>query len=230
MKKEDTKLHWGIRETTDVDDLDMYGDDDGTYGKDNTSSGSVDRLRSLRTLVLNADYQPMSFNPLSTVNIEKIFFWIAKGESRKSPIIHIVDEYEETIQTVNGPIPIPSVVAMARQVPTPKRVPFSRRSVFIRDDFRCQYTGIKYPASELNLDHVFPASRGGKTVWDNIVTCHVSVNQRKRDRTPQEAGLRLIRAPYEPSWFEMREKGKKYPPKELHKTWMDYLYFNAEFE
>jgi 5-methylcytosine-specific restriction endonuclease McrA len=225
MKREDTKLHWGMRDSNDFEEF-----EDTNSDSSNSSSGSVERLKGLRTLVLNADFQPLSYSPLSVVRIEKIFFWIAKGESRGHPIVTVLDEYDETIKTVRGELQIPAVVAMTRQVPHPKRVPFSRRSIFIRDQFQCQYTGIRYPASELNLDHVLPASRGGKTSWENIVTCHISVNSQKRDRTPKEAGLRLIRSPYEPTYFEMREKGKNYPPRDLHKSWMDYLYFNAEID
>jgi 5-methylcytosine-specific restriction endonuclease McrA len=75
---------------------------------------------------------------------------------------------------------------------------FNRRNLLARDGNCCQYCGRSHPASQLSLDHVVPRSRGGQTSWDNVVCCCVSCNTRKGGRTPQEARMRLIRAPVKP--------------------------------
>jgi len=201
-------------------------------------------LNKHRTLLLNADYQPLSYCPLSTAPWTQIFFWIAKGDSRVKDggksIITVLDVYEDI--KVNGKYPLPSVVAFTEMVPLPVMVPFTRFNILLRDDFTCQYTGKKLPANKLTFDHVHPASRGGKTSWDNIVMADQDVNEAKGDRVLNKDGtlkvnvkgnpvtLRLIRPPYQPSAYELREKGKKYPPRFLHDSWRDYLYWDTELE
>jgi 5-methylcytosine-specific restriction endonuclease McrA len=78
-------------------------------------------------------------------------------------------------------------------------VRFSRVNVYTRDGFRCQYCGEKKEMRDLNYDHVVPRVRGGKTVWENIVTSCYACNDRKGSRTPEEAGMKLPRKPFKPS-------------------------------
>ena len=82
-------------------------------------------------------------------------------------------------------------------------VKFSRINVFARDEFRCQYCGARRPVHELNYDHVVPRVQGGKTVWENIVTSCYECNARKRGRTPEQAGMKLLRAPTKPKALPM---------------------------
>ena len=82
-------------------------------------------------------------------------------------------------------------------------VKFSRINVFARDEFRCQYCGARKPARELNYDHVIPRVQGGKTVWENIVSSCYECNSRKRGRTPEQAGMKLQRAPVKPRSLPM---------------------------
>jgi len=96
---------------------------------------------------------------------------------------------------------LPAVLRLNRPVKTAwQAVRFSRRNVYHRDDYRCQYCGRKLPAHKLNLDHVVPRSRGGRTSWDNVVTSCLDHNRIKGGRLPREAGLRLLRRPQRPSW------------------------------
>ena len=111
-----------------------------------------------------------------------------------------------------------------------EKAAFNRANIYLRDDYTCQYTGIKYPPSELTLDHVHPQSRGGKSNWTNMVACHKDVNFKKADRTPKEAGLRLLREPYAPSAWELRDRGRSYPSAFGHESWADYVYYNIELE
>lgn len=198
------------------------------------SRKSSPRLQSLRTLVLNADYQPLSYKPLSTVSWEEVFFWLSKGWERmkegKPPIIHVVEEHDVVVRTSTREYKVPSVVAHTQMQPLPETPKFTRSSLYLRDDFTCQYTGVQYPPSELTLDHVMPQSRGGKSSWTNLVACHRDVNFKKADRTPQEAGLRLLREPYVPSAWELREKGRNYPTPLAHVSWGDYVYWNVTLE
>jgi 5-methylcytosine-specific restriction endonuclease McrA len=104
------------------------------------------------------------------------------------------DEKEEYVNTSRGLIQIPKIIVLAKfnQVPR-KRPKFTTKNLWDRDQGRCQYTGRKLTPNEGNIDHVIPKSRGGKTDWSNCVLSHKDVNAMKGDRTPHEAGLRLIR-------------------------------------
>jgi 5-methylcytosine-specific restriction endonuclease McrA len=98
----------------------------------------------------------------------------------------------------------------------------------LRDNFRCQYCGVRVSSQELNLDHVIPRSLGGKTCWENIVTCCVPCNVRKGGDTPEAVGMRLVSRPLKPdrlpglaitiSWQNAPD------------SWRDYLYWNVELE
>jgi len=84
-----------------------------------------------------------------------------------------------------------------------KKVKLCRRNVYIRDGGRCQYCGAEKAYNELNIDHVIPGGRGGKTKWTNIVLSCISCNQEKGCQTPEEAGMKLIRKPFIPRWYHM---------------------------
>ena len=104
-----------------------------------------------------------------------------------------------TIGTTNGPVRAPTVVVCSNfdRVPM-KRPKFSLRSIWMRDQGCCQYTGKPLTPDNGNIDHVIPRSRGGATSWENCVLASKRVNTRKADRTPEEAGLMLIREPRAP--------------------------------
>ncbi|MHC4994853.1 MAG: HNH endonuclease, partial [Planctomycetota bacterium] len=94
---------------------------------------------------------------------------------------------------------IPHVVRLLGYArPRPQRVRLSRKNIFARDKNTCQYCGKAFKSAELNLDHVLPKSRGGQMRWDNIVCSCVACNTRKSNRTPREAGMKLIRKPVKP--------------------------------
>lgn len=191
-------------------------------------------LHNKRVLLLNADFAPLSYKPLSTIPWTKAFFWLVKGWSRiedgGDPIITVVEEYDEVIHTGQQEFPVPSVVALTKMAPLPEKAAFTRNNIYLRDDYTCQFTGVRYPASELTLDHVYPASRGGKSTWTNLVTCHKDINFKKADRTPKEAGLRLIKQPHAPSAWELRERGRYYPSPFGHESWGDYVYWHVHLE
>ena len=103
------------------------------------------------------------------------------------------------IRTVRYRIQVPRVIRLLGFDQAPRRsVRLNRKNLFARDEHRCQYCGRALPPSQLSFDHVTPRSRGGKTEWENVVTCCFKCNTQKGDRTPQEAGMKLRRRPGRP--------------------------------
>ena len=107
----------------------------------------------------------------------------------------------EFIHTVRLSILIPKVLLLRSFDRLPvTEIKFNRENVFIRDNFTCQYSGKRCKPADLTLDHVIPRERGGRTSWENIVTCRRDINSMKANRLPHEAGLELIRRPVRPKW------------------------------
>jgi len=134
------------------------------------------------------------------------------------------------VRTVRDAIVVPAIVRSlkAKALKRPA-VRLSRRNIYLRDNHTCQYTGQKLPASELNLDHVIPSSRGGTSTWENLVCCSVAVNAKKGNKTPKEAGLKLIRKPKKPEAHEIVDKAFTI----RHPTWeafVDAAYWNTELK
>ncbi len=110
-----------------------------------------------------------------------------------------VRENHFSIGTAQGPIRVPTVVVLSRFAKVlMKRPKFNARGLWERDGGRCQYTGRHLRPGEGNIDHIVPRSRGGETSWENCVIAAREVNSRKANRTPEEAGLRLLSRPQAP--------------------------------
>jgi 5-methylcytosine-specific restriction endonuclease McrA len=106
-------------------------------------------------------------------------------------------------------------------------VKFSRKNIYLRDKSRCQYCGKRFRTEELNLDHVVPVSRGGKSTWENVVCSCIRCNIRKGNRTPDEAALTLISKPAKPKWHPLVRVAGRY---EEWKSFLDEAYWNAEID
>lgn len=172
-------------------------------------------------LVLNADYRPLSYFPLS------LWPWQEAVKAAFLDRVTIVAEYETEVHSPSLTLRLPSVVVL-RDYVKPARYPaFTRFNLFLRDEFACQYCGAK---GEMTFDHVVPRSRGGRTTWDNVVAACGRCNLRKANLTPRQAGLRLKRPPRRPDAVELQNKGRKFPPNHLHESWMDFLYWDAVLE
>jgi len=112
-----------------------------------------------------------------------------------------VPEGEPAIRSVSLRLPIPEVVVLERYSQVPRRsVPFNRKNLYARDRNRCQYCGRHLESRELTIDHVLPRVRGGISSWTNCVLACISCNRRKAHRSPEEAGMRLLRWPSRPRW------------------------------
>lgn len=147
---------------------------------------------SSSVLFLDTSYRPLRVEPWQRA--------IADFFSGKVEIVAYSED--KTIQGVRETFPMPSVVRVVRAFRREKiRIKFSRLNIYARDRFTCQYCRERFPAEGLTFDHVQPRSRGGRTTWENIVTCCVGCNSEKANRTPQEAGMKLARAPKKPSWL-----------------------------
>lgn len=110
-----------------------------------------------------------------------------------------------------------------------KSVVFSRKNIFKRDKFTCQYCGIQPGPEELTIDHVMPKSRGGKSTWENSLLACVKCNSRKANRTPDEAGMKARKVPKKPSWKTLAQVH----PKNRKESWENFLsraYWEIELE
>lgn len=107
---------------------------------------------------------------------------------------------------------LPRVIVLRHYGEMPRHeVRFSRRNVFARDGHRCQYCGVVKSARELNVDHVIPVSAGGPSTWENVVCCCVPCNRRKGSRSPEGAGMRLLRIPRRPRWHPLHDASRRRP-------------------
>lgn len=110
-----------------------------------------------------------------------------------------VREQDAGVGTTRGLVRAPTVLVLARYGRMPRRrLGFSRRGIWLRDGGICQYSGRRLEFDEANIDHIVPRSRGGPTSWENCVLADKRLNHRKADRTPEEAGMRLVRLPQVP--------------------------------
>lgn len=107
-----------------------------------------------------------------------------------------INENDLYVKSLNGKIKIPKVIILCNYNQIPKKRPkFTMNGIWNRDNGICQYTGKKLSQNDGNIDHIIPKSRGGKSDWNNCVLCHREINSMKANKTPEEAGLKLIKKP-----------------------------------
>lgn len=172
-------------------------------------------------LVLNADYRPLSYYPLS------LWPWQEAVKAAFLDRVDIVAEYDKVVSSPTTSIRIPSVVVLRDYVKPQRTVAFTRFNLFLRDEFSCQYCGAR---GELTFDHVIPRARGGVTSWENVVAACSRCNLTKGSRSLRQAGMALRKPPRRPGSEELRNMGRKFPPNYLHESWLDFLYWDAELE
>ena len=103
------------------------------------------------------------------------------------------------IRTVSQQVVVPTVLILrGYDRMLMQEMKFNRQNLLERDDFRCQYCGKNFPVKELNMDHVVPRDRGGGTTWENVVISCIKCNSKKSNRSPKEAGMRLLKEPKRP--------------------------------
>ena len=188
----------------------------------NVKPAIFEKSKQRPALILNADYRPLSYFPLS------LWPWQDAIKAVYLKRVNVAAEYEEVVRSEKLTLPLPSVIVLKNYVVPTKAVPFTRATLFLRDEFTCQYCG--YKGKDLTFDHVVPKSRGGKTRWDNVVAACQSCNLRKAAKTTSQAGFKLRKVPTKPSPEVLLNKGKKFPPSDMHKSWNDFLYFEKDFD
>ena len=178
-------------------------------------------LKQHPALVLNADYRPLSYYPLS------LWCWQDAVKAAYMDRVDIVAEYDHYVHSPTIRFRIPSVVVLKDYVKPQKRVAFTRFNLFLRDHFSCQYCGSK---GDLTFDHVVPRASGGVTSWQNVVAACSPCNLKKGSKSLKRAGMSLTRKPRCPEAEELRNAGRNFQPNYLHESWMDFLYWDSELE
>ncbi|KAL3788937.1 hypothetical protein HJC23_000221 [Cyclotella cryptica] len=199
--------------------LDVNGGDDETNKK----------LERHPSLVLNADYQPLRMLPLS------IWSWQDTVKAVLGGKAVVVEVYPDVvIRAVSINMPVPSVIALREYAPTGKTKPaFTRRNVFLRDGYRCQYCNGLFRTSDLSLDHVEPRCHGGKLTWENTVTSCRQCNGRKGCLRPAQihtVGMSLKTKPRCPSLYELAAEANKFVPRRVHPSWAPFLGIDAKHD
>lgn len=172
-------------------------------------------------LVLNADFRPLSYYPLS------LWSWQDAIKAVFMDRVNIVSHYDRVVRSPSFEMQLPSVVSLKTYIKPARQPAFTRFNVFLRDRFSCQYCGAR---DELTFDHVTPRSRGGTTTWENVVAACSPCNLRKADRMPADAEMWPLTAPFQPSLSDLHRNGRLFPPNYLHESWMDYLYWDSVLE
>ena len=172
-------------------------------------------------LVLNADFRPLSYYPLS------LWSWQDAIKAVFLDRVNIVSNYDRFVRSPTFEMQLPSVVSLKTYIKPSRHPAFTRFNVFLRDRFTCQYCGAR---DELTFDHVLPRSKGGTTTWENVVAACSPCNLRKGDKLCRDVDMHPATLPYPPSINDLHSAGRAFPPNYLHDSWMDYLYWDSELE
>lgn len=205
-------------------------------------------MTNAAVLVLNRHYQP-----IHVTNARRAFTLLYLGVARVidqqfrtfdfASWAQLSDEIggdagasagHDVVRTVNRAILVPRVIILQIYDRIPRsKVRFSRHNIYLRDANTCQYCGRSLPRTDLNLDHVVPRAQGGRTTWENVVCCCIDCNLSKGARTPEQAGLKLLKVPVRPRWTPtFRTQAGKV----RYREWLPFLgvadasYWNVELK
>lgn len=176
-----------------------------------------------QVLVLDVGYQPVQ-----KVQWETAIVWVLDR------VVEVIDENPDRyIRTVSWSVKMPSVVRLLKPIARKKAIKFSRHNVYLRDKGRCQYCGQRVSRDRFTYDHVVPRSQGGRTEWANVCCACVSCNQRKANRTPEQARMKLLSAPARPKSLPDVRAVMHYTS-DMPSTWKQWLastmYWEGELE
>ncbi len=165
----------------------------------------------MRTLVLNAGYEPMQL-----VSWQRALCLVL---ARKA---EIVAHYDEVVRSVTQVMQLPSVVRLVEYVQVVSRfgvVRCNRRNILLRDRHQCQYCGVSCRQGDISIDHIIPRSRGGKTIWTNVVAACHGCNRKKGALLLEDCGMKLLKVPRRPTWRELIDDLRA----SAGHGWMQYL-------
>lgn len=183
----------------------------------------------LRTLVLNADYRPLATYPLSLITGQEA----VKAVYRDRAVV--VEEWDQVFHSPSREIRVPKVIALNQYAPINAAPKFCRRSILLRDRYKCQYCGNRFDSAELTFDHVIPRANGGQTTWENILSACVKCNTEKRNSHAnwsgkKGGGLRPLKQPRQPTTMELLRAGLEFIDSDIRETWGSFLYWSTELK
>jgi 5-methylcytosine-specific restriction endonuclease McrA len=176
----------------------------------------------MAVLLLDSTYEP-----LKIISWEDAMHRIVTGDAE------VVEETDKLIRSAYTEWKLPSVIRQLKKFRRKGKIQFSRLNIYMRDGWTCQYCKERKATKDLTFDHVLPRAQGGKTSWTNIVTACRPCNSYKEDKTPEQAGMKLMKKPEEPKWLPAQMVIKM---KVLPKAWETYLdirsleYWTTELE
>ena len=163
-----------------------------------------------RVLVLNQNYEPLS---ICSAKKAVVLLYLGKVET--------IESSERMIRSLYTQMTVPSIVRLLRLIQVPrKRILLSRHNILKRDNHQCQYCGTEQ--SPFTVDHVVPRDRGGRDSWENLVCACNDCNGKKRNRTPHEAGMQLLRKPRKPGYLFFIQNFVHIPDE----RWKPYLFMS----
>lgn len=168
-----------------------------------------------RTLLLDNSY-----TPIATISWQRAITLLTLGK------VEIIEEYDKDIRSVHVIFKMPAVARLVNAFRRGrKQVKFSRTNILARDRWKCQYCSTKVNGQTMTIDHVTPRAQGGITKWENVVACCEDCNSKKANRTPAQAGMKLLKKPVKPTWvpvFSISFSGS------IPEQWMSYVYWAGE--
>jgi 5-methylcytosine-specific restriction endonuclease McrA len=188
---------------------------------------------SLPVLVLNKNWTPISIMPVKKA-ITKVMAELAQVLDVASDSYNLYDFQnwaslevlpgERFIQGSRIKIKLPEIIVLSEYDKMPEReVKLTRKNLLIRDNYTCQYTGVKINMETATMDHILPRSKGGGTTWENLVMCCLEVNAKKANRTPSEAGLKLLKKPEKPKWNPIYARFARLVNPEIPQSWKKFI-------
>lgn len=169
------------------------------------------------TLILNADGNPLSMIPLSTITWKEAIIDLIQ---EKSAVLEWYDDW--IVRSPSWETRVPAVMILKNYEKKKLRVRFSSKNVFIRDGYECQYCGVNTRNNKPTIDHILPISLGGKTTFENVVCACGPCNSRKGNNK----SIRPLKMPIKPTYYQLIEQQKKMPIEIKHPSWVEYLGIN----
>lgn len=186
---------------------------------------------TLPTLVLNKGWTPISIMPVKKA-ITKVMRDLARIVDPDDYQLYTFEDWMNLpvkegdlfISTYHSKVRVPEIIVLQEYEKLPQReVKLSRRNLLIRDNYTCQYTGKRITMDTATMDHVIPRSKGGGSTWENLVMCCLDINAKKADRTPDEAGLRLLKKPERPKWNPVYARFARLASSAVPPSWSKFI-------
>jgi len=166
------------------------------------------------TLVLNADAQPVSYLPLSSIQWKEAVMYMYHDKCT------VLDWYDDWIvRSPSWETRVPAVIMLKDFMKRRRNPRFSKNNLYLRDQYTCKYCNTRFPKKELTIDHVQPISKGGKTTWENCVCACNPCNSRKGNKL----NIKPLETPHRPGYYELVRKRKLMDLQLKHPSWEKWL-------